>query len=189
LPVWQEFYLAYRDKGIDVVTVSVDAQGASKVRPYIDSATPTYVTLLDELNELGSLFNFMAVPNCILIDERGVVEYWKYGGFDIRKDSYKNTVLEWAEKSNTDDSPKLNDDESSKSKRKTTADQYFQLGVELYKQGRVEAALEQWKKGSSIDPANWVILKQIWAVEHPEKFYDGSVDYCWQHQQVVNGNC
>ena len=184
MPVWQEFYLAYRHKGIEVVTVSVDAQGVSKVRPYIDAAAATYSTLLDELNALGSLFDFMAVPNCILIDERGVVEYRKYGGFDIREDSFKNVVLGWAERRPTQDSPINEGAETSTSKRKTTADRYFRVGVDLYKQGRVKAALEQWKKGCSVEPANWVIRKQIWAVEHPEKFYHGLVDHSWQQKQV-----
>ena len=187
MPVWQEFYLAYKDKGIEVVSVSVDAQGVTKVRPYIDGAIATYATLLDEQNHLGSLFNFMAVPNCILMDENGVVEYRKYGGFDIREDSFKNVLLGWAERRPTQGGSIKDGSEISKSKRKTTADWYFRVGVDLYKRGLVKAALEEWKKGCSIDPANWVIRKQIWAVEHPEKFYVGFVDHRWQQKQVDKG--
>jgi len=184
LPVWQEFHSEYQQSGIEVVSVSVDAQGASKVRPYIELARATYITLLDELNSLGSLFNFMAVPNCILIDERGVVEYMRYGGFDIRKGSFNKIVRDWGKRSLMEDYSIEDDNEKFKSNRKTKADQYFRRGVDLYKQGLVNAALDQWKKGCSIDPTNWVIRKQIWAVEHPEKFYEGSVDYYWQQEQV-----
>ncbi|SVD93649.1 uncharacterized protein METZ01_LOCUS446503, partial [marine metagenome] len=129
---------------MEVVSVSVDAQGVAKVRPYIDGARATYVTLLDEQNHLGSLFNFMAVPNCILMDENGVVEYEKYGGFDIRKDSFKNVLLEWAERRSTQGGFIKDGHEISKSKRKTTADRYFRVGVDLYKRGLVKAALEEW---------------------------------------------
>ena len=29
-----------------------------------------------------------------------------------------------------------------------------------------------------------IIHKQIWAVEHPDKFYEGNVDYGWQKTQL-----
>ncbi|MDP6495328.1 MAG: hypothetical protein QGI09_07925 [Dehalococcoidia bacterium] len=40
----------------------------------------------------------------------------------------------------------------------------------------------------ALDPDNLVILKQIWAVEHPEKFYaSNKVDYAWQKEQLEKG--
>ena len=36
-----------------------------------------------------------------------------------------------------------------------------------------------------LDPSNWIIHKQIWAVENPDKFYEGNVDYNWQRQQLA----
>ena len=30
---------------------------------------------------------------------------------------------------------------------------------------------------------NWLIRKQMWAIEAPEAFYDGPVDYAWQKAQ------
>ena len=35
-------------------------------------------------------------------------------------------------------------------------------------------------EGTGIRSQNWIIHKQIWAVEHPDKFYDGNVDFGWQ---------
>jgi hypothetical protein len=29
--------------------------------------------------------------------------------------------------------------------------------------------------------------KQLWAIEHPDRFYDGDVDYDWQKVQVKEG--
>lgn len=40
-----------------------------------------------------------------------------------------------------------------------------------------------WK----LDQDNWIIRKQIWALEHPEKFYKGKVDYDWQKIQNKTG--
>ena len=85
LPVWQDFYSKYRSKDIEVVSVAVDAQGSGKVQPYLDLAGATFVTLIDESNLLSSIFGFKAVPNGLLIDEYGILNYQKYGGFELRK--------------------------------------------------------------------------------------------------------
>ena len=60
-------------------------------------------------------------------------------------------------------------------------------GLELYNQGRIEEALAEWRKGMKLEPDNWVIRKQIWAVENPDKFYFGDVDYDWQKEQIAKG--
>ncbi len=53
----------------------------------------------------------------------------------------------------------------------------------LLVQGRTEEAMAEWRKALALDPGNWIIHQQIWAVEHPEAFYEGAVDYDWQKQQ------
>ena len=60
--------------------MAVDAQGPDKVQPYLDLAGATFVTLIDEPNLLSSIFGFKAVPNGLLIDEYGILNYQKYGG-------------------------------------------------------------------------------------------------------------
>src|SRR5581483_8450206 len=47
----------------------------------------------------------------------------------------------------------------------------FALGTALYQQGRKEDALGWWREALRRDPANFTVHKQIWWVEHPEKFY------------------
>ncbi len=55
----------------------------------------------------------------------------------------------------------------------------------LHENGR-EAALEQLIRARDLDPDNWRIRKQIWALEHPEKFYsDDSSDYGWQKEELA----
>ena len=60
----------------------------------------------------------------------------------------------------------------------------FQLGLVLLKVGKKEEAMAEWRKALGLDPQNWIIHKQIWAVEHPDKFYEGNVDYGWQNTQL-----
>ena len=61
----------------------------------------------------------------------------------------------------------------------------FAWGLVLLHQGEKDAALVKWKQARDLDPENWRIRKQIWAIEHPEKFYTGdSPDYDWQKEQL-----
>ena len=61
----------------------------------------------------------------------------------------------------------------------------FQLGLVLLEGDKKEEAMAEWRKALALDPRNWIIHKQIWAVEHPDKFYDGDVDYGWQKTQLA----
>ncbi len=60
----------------------------------------------------------------------------------------------------------------------------FQLGLVLLEAGKKEEAMVEWRKALALDPNNWIIHKQIWAVENPDKFYKGDVDYSWQKAQL-----
>ncbi len=61
----------------------------------------------------------------------------------------------------------------------------FVWGLVLLQQGRKEAALIKLKQARDLDPENWRIRKQIWAIEQPDKFYtDNSPDYGWQNEQL-----
>ena len=60
----------------------------------------------------------------------------------------------------------------------------FQLGLTLLEIGKKAEAMAEWRKALALDPKNWIIHKQIWAVEHPDKFYDGNVNFGWQKAQL-----
>ncbi len=66
----------------------------------------------------------------------------------------------------------------------TEATARFQLGLVLLEGGKKQEAMAEWRKALALDPQNWIIHKQIWAVEHPNKFYEGNVDYGWQKTQL-----
>ena len=51
----------------------------------------------------------------------------------------------------------------------------------------VNEAMRLWRLAVDVDPSNYVIRKQIWAIENPEKFYDEDVDYAWQNDQLKKG--
>jgi tetratricopeptide (TPR) repeat protein len=59
----------------------------------------------------------------------------------------------------------------------------FALGTAQYQQDRTEEALASWKAALALDPPNFTVRKQIWMVEHPEKFYP-TIDFGWQKEQL-----
>jgi hypothetical protein len=163
----------------------MDAQGTAKARPYVELARGTFQTVVDAENLLGGMYGFRAIPNGYLIDENAVVQYLRLGGFDIRKPETAGIVKRWAEGADvaapedTKDAPK--DGPSAE------AIALFQRGLELYREDSVDEAMALWRQGLALDPGNYIIRKQIWAVENPDKFYAGDVDYDWQREQTAKG--
>lgn len=65
------------------------------------------------------------------------------------------------------------------------ADVCFLEGHILLRQGQREAALAQFRKARELDPENWRIRKQIWALENPDRFYSTrNPDYRWQREAL-----
>ena len=59
----------------------------------------------------------------------------------------------------------------------------FGLGTVLYQQDKVQEALAWWRSALARDPRNFTVRKQIWMVEHPERFYP-EIDFAWQQEQL-----
>jgi hypothetical protein len=38
-----------------------------------------------------------------------------------------------------------------------------------------------------MEPDNVIIHRHIWAVENPDRFYDGEIDQIWKRQQIMDG--
>ena len=161
----------------------MDAQGPERVRPYMEEAGATFTCAVDAENQLGETFNFKAIPNGVLIDEEGAVDFIKLGGFDIRKPEYADLVGRWiagAPAEELSDPAQGNRDLSIKQPQ---ALEHFRQGLALYRQGKAQEALAEWRRRMVLEPDNFVIRKQIWAVEHPERFYQGPIDTDWQREQ------
>jgi tetratricopeptide (TPR) repeat protein len=66
------------------------------------------------------------------------------------------------------------------------SDILFVWGQVIFHQGQRGPALEKLKQARDRDPDNWRIRKQIWALEHPDKFYaSDSPDYGWQKEELA----
>jgi len=179
-------YEKYRDAGVQVLSVAVDAQGPERARPFVEEAKATFPVVVDEENLLSNTYGFKVVPNCLLVDEQGVLRYKNYGGFEIRNAESARLVNEWAT-SATIGGVEPGTEPQAPGPEHSRAITLFQKGMELYRQARVQEALAQWREAVVLEPDNYVIRKQIWAVENPGKFYQGSVDFDWQKEQLQKG--
>ncbi len=155
------------------------------MRPWHDKANAEFVTLVDSQNILGNLFNLKAIPYGVMIDEAGRLVKFPFSINVAKKETlamlekwlsdpaYNATLLNDVKPANISQNPKV-----------IEANARFQLGRTLLEIGKKTEAMAEWRKALALDPKNWIIHKQIWAVEHPDKFYDGNVDYGWQKAQL-----
>jgi len=184
--VWRQYHERHTGDGVEVLSVAIDAQGGDKARPYVERASATFTTVVDEENLLSRLYGFKAIPNGLLIDEGGVIRHKEFGGFDIREARTADLLERWAREGPWD-APALSAEDEAVTVGHARSMMHFQEGLELYRAGRASEAMARWREGVRISPENWVIRKQIWAVEHPDRFYGPSVDYDWQREQVEKG--
>ena len=170
-----------------ILAVAEDVQGAQPARPWVEQAKVQYRVAVDRENLLGALYHFKVVPIGIVIGENGRIVR-EVSPIDINDGSTRKDLERWVTHNILPASWAGAEREISQSAWKTSveteAEAWFRSGMVLLEQGRKEEALIELKKAFRRDPGNWIIRKQIWALEHPEKFYTGPVDYEWQKKQI-----
>ncbi|HEV1997748.1 MAG TPA: ResA-like WAxxUGC motif-containing protein, partial [Candidatus Dormibacteraeota bacterium] len=62
-----------RPKGLEIVTIALDARGLSKAGKYIHRAQPDHPALVDEAHLMDELFGVVNVPTGIWVDEAGMI--------------------------------------------------------------------------------------------------------------------
>lgn len=65
-----------------------------------------------------------------------------------------------------------------------SASAQFALGSCMLALDRKTDALAQLREALALDRENYVIRKQIWMIEHPEKFFP-EIDWAWQREQLA----
>jgi len=169
-----------------VVVIAQDAQGVEVARPWVEKAGGTYRTLLDQHNVVGKAYGLKYVPVGILVDEEGQLAR-PVSSVNIEDETFRQELTAWVE---TGAIPGAwMEAEQGEELRELTAaereaDARFQLAIALLARGKKEEAIAELRKAVRLDPQNWVIRKLLWAVETPEAFYDGNVDYGWQKRKM-----
>jgi hypothetical protein len=70
--VWQALRTELHPKGIEIVTVALDADPEA-AREFIEAAHPEHPSLVDATHVLDELFGVVNVPNGVWIDEDGII--------------------------------------------------------------------------------------------------------------------
>lgn len=168
------------------MVVAADAQGPEVVRPWVGQAGGTCPALVDRRNALGKLLNVKYVPYVIAVDEAGRL-CRGIAPVNIDDAAFRADLEAWA---TTGAIPPAWREAGGKaapawceSPEGREADARYQLAVALLERGKREEALAELRRAFRLDPENWIIRKQLWAVERPEAFYGGPVDYEWQKRR------
>ena len=167
-----------------MISIAQDVQGPAVVHPWLEKAGTTFRTLVDQHNVLGKAFSLKYVPVAVIVDAQGRLVR-PITGVNIGDDEFRAQLEAWAM---TGDIPTAWRETETPESRDLTmaereADARFQLALVLLETERTEEALEQLRLAVQKDPENWLIRKQMWAIEAPEAFYEGPVDYAWQKAQ------
>ncbi len=160
----------------------MDSQGVEKVRPFAEPALPVFPTVVDADNVLGQTFGFKAIPNGVLVSSDGKVDGLVAGRFDIRTPETRELVTRWLA---TNEVP-VSEDTGELQWSEQALTMFRQAGAAVRRGDRQEA-IKLLKLAYPLEPDNYIIRKQLWAIEHPEKFYGDEIDYGWQQEQLAQG--
>ncbi len=165
----------------------MDVQGADVARPYVEKANAEYTTLVDSDNVLGNLFGFKAIPLILLFDESGkLIEGPRQA--EVEDDRLIIEMEDWIERGENSVLGKIAANrQSQKMESGFASDEarsHFLKASKYMKSSNNEKALQESNLAFELDPENWLIRKQRWALENPGKFYDGDIDTDWQRELV-----
>lgn len=156
-------------------------------RPWVEEASPTYVTLIDQNHELSTLYNMVNVPQAVWIDESGTIvrptetggsldilrEFdFEAGGFKpeatqraaAAKKAYHAAVRDWA--INGSSSRHAFDAETARahvpamSADQALAHAKFQLGQYLRQHDRQDEADQLFAECRQLHPDSWNIFRE-----------------------------
>jgi hypothetical protein len=174
--VWQRTW-EERGRAFRMAAVAQDVQGEERVRPVVEEREVSFPVLVDRASVIALALGFRIVPSGFFVDAEGVVRYRHTGDFDVA-----DPRVRWNLERFLAGEPAEPPGEDGR--MDAAALERFAEGASLYAGGRVKDALAVWREALALDPDNFVIRSQIWAVEHPEHFWP-AVDREWQELQLL----
>ena len=169
-----------------IISVAMDSE-IEAARPWVEEASPSYVTLVDQNHVLSSLYNMVNVPQAVWIDENGkIVRPTESGGsidilreFDPEiggfkpeaqarakhaKDTYLGAVKDWAihgsESRFAFSESDAREHVESLSEDVALAHTHFRPGNYLREQGRTDEATAIFAACRALHPDSWNIFRQ-----------------------------
>lgn len=78
-PDLEELYTKYREKGLLVLGVSIDKQGESVVKPFMEEYGVSYPVVIDDGTIMEKYGPTMGIPTTYIIDKEGKLRYFAVG--------------------------------------------------------------------------------------------------------------
>jgi hypothetical protein len=166
------------------LSVAMDGQGWKVARSYVEKAGLTFPAVVDRDGIFLERLDFEVVPLQILFDEQGREILRSQGGPDEALLARLDRALAADPAPQTDPDPG-NTRVGDAGLKRAAVSRLFAEGVDALERGDTAEAAGLWRRALGEDPGNWLIRKQIWALENPDRFYDGRVDYAWQREQMA----
>jgi tetratricopeptide (TPR) repeat protein len=189
LPVWQQFLNTTDRSKFNFISFAIDGQGPAVARPWVDKADVDYPVFCDEHNTLLTPLGINYVPVLLFLDEEGNPAR-KPKSCKPSEELFSK-IREWIDRG---EAAQIIQDGKKEMKVELTSEQnlalaLFEQGNQALEKGQKDRALELWEKAFKLDPENWLIRKQYWALKNPERFYNTGdhPDYSWQKKQITAG--
>ena len=71
IPAFVDLYERYKDKGLEIVGISVDDNGWSDVKPFVEKYKINYPVVIDQGAVVRAYGNFNAIPVTFIVDKEG----------------------------------------------------------------------------------------------------------------------
>jgi hypothetical protein len=195
--VWEDLQTCVFDAPFVVIAVAEEGRGAEQARPWIEKAKPSYPCLIDENHVVSALYGMVNVPQCVWIDERGVIvrppetagstDHFRKMDLATRtlapellaernaaRTAYFGAVRTWIRTGKH----ALPGDEARARLPVITpdmamADAVFRLALHLRRQGQESEAAEHFAEASRLHPDSWCIFRDAQVLE-PSGFAGGA---------------
>ena len=92
MPSMQEVYSEYKDRGLRIAAVSVDAGSSDKVVEFGRELGLTFDLLQDASGGIQQAYRTMGVPQTYLVDRDGVVQWIELGEEDWRRPEHRERI-------------------------------------------------------------------------------------------------
>ncbi len=195
--MWEDLQTCVFDAPFVVIAVAEEGRGAEQARPWIEKAKPSYPCLIDENHVVSALYGMVNVPQCVWIDERGVIvrppetagstDHFRKMDLATRtlapellaernaaRTAYFGAVRTWIRTGKH----ALPGDEARARLPVITpdmamADAVFRLALHLRRQGQESEAAEHFAEASRLHPDSWCIFRDAQVLE-PSGFAGGA---------------
>lgn len=176
--MWQAEWEKRKSDDFVMVSVAMDAQGWERSRRFVDAAGLTFPAAADRAGALWGAYGFSVVPIQLYFDETGRLVWRMIGG--PKPETFARLDEELAKPRNMAPPTAF-----APAASRGEAQELFARGVAALEAGERRRARKLWTAALAKDPGNWLIRKQVWALDAPERFYGESIDAEWQRERAT----